>query len=374
MSDLWTSICNSRKDPNSVRKLEAHLKELNDFVSKLTSDAGITGSYSIEPRKYHSQINLAPYAEDLPVAASMFEQQIIPAFYLEFRKWEALHKAVQTETLAEVFKILKISKKEADKFQHHISWTVWNDIRLLRIMQPIPASVFAELFEAGLIAGWVVTPDSHLMLKSVDKYLEEFYMMIKNEERRSLFESELFIVRVFSAPPLFRSQAWKTIREFKQKQPVMFPSIHLVQESTNWDQEMYDIFCPSIDAKAAGNFRAMSLVRIRTMLTHRPMELAIWREEGRFIFLQDNRQMYRPKLVRKMGKPRGFLRRQMNTVLEYGSADAVYDNDGEEEVLIRPSEEPKVKRPLEKGEASTDKTPPTTLPDSKGDVVVVGPM
>lgn len=64
----------------------------------------------------------------------------------------------------------------------------------------------------------------------------------------------------------------------------------------------------------------------------------------------------------------------MNTVLEYGSADAVYDNDGEEEVLIRPSEEPKVKRPLEKGEASTDKTPPTTLPDSKGDVVVVGPM
>lgn len=73
----------------------------------------------------------------------------------------------------------------------------------------------------------------------------------------------------------------------------------------------------------------------------------------------------------------------MNTVLEYGSADAVYDNDGEEEVLIRPSEEPKVKRPLEKakdsrplekGEASTEKTPPTTLPDSKGDVVVVGPM
>lgn len=155
-----------------------------------------------------------------------------------------------------------------------------NDIRLMRIIEPIPAQVFAELFEAGLIAGWVVTPDSHLMLESVDKYLKEFDMMIKDEEKRSLFEPEPLIVRVFSAPPLFRSHAWKSIREFKEKQPVMFPSIHLVQESSNWDQEMLDIFSPSIDAKAAGNFRAMSLIRIRTMLTHRPMEFAVWREEG----------------------------------------------------------------------------------------------
>lgn len=96
LNELWSFICNSVKDPNPVRKLEAHFKELNGFVSKLTSDAGITGSYQIEPRKYHSQIDLDLYAADIPIESSMFEQLIVPAFYLEFRKWKALNKAVQT--------------------------------------------------------------------------------------------------------------------------------------------------------------------------------------------------------------------------------------------------------------------------------------
>lgn len=84
LTELWNQICNSTKDPNPVKKLEAHLKQLNGFVSKLTSDAGITGSYQIEPRKYHSQIDLDLYAADMPIESSMFEQLIVPAFYLEF--------------------------------------------------------------------------------------------------------------------------------------------------------------------------------------------------------------------------------------------------------------------------------------------------
>lgn len=171
------------------------------------------------------------------------------------------------------------------------------------------------------------------MVESTDKYLCEFDQMIHNDEQRSLFDGgNVHIVRVFSAPPMFRSSNWTTIREFKQKQPVMFPSIHLPQEAQNWDRENLDIFSPSIDTRAAGNFRAISLIRNHTMLTHRLKQLAVWREEGRFIYLQDNRQVYRPKIVRKMNKPRGFLRRQMNVILEYGKADSTYENDGDEDL------------------------------------------
>lgn len=71
----------------------------------------------MEPKVYHSQINLESYSEELPVDTILFEQQIVPTFFLEKRKWEALFLAVQTQTLSEIIKILKISNKEAEKIE-----------------------------------------------------------------------------------------------------------------------------------------------------------------------------------------------------------------------------------------------------------------
>lgn len=138
LNELWTCVCNSNKDPRPFQTLEKMFKDLNGSLLKLTSDAGITGSYSMEPKVYHSQINLESYSEELPVDTRLFEQQIVPTFFLEKRKWEALFLAVQTQTLSEILKILKISNKEAEKIVHHFSWSIWKDVRLLRITGVIP--------------------------------------------------------------------------------------------------------------------------------------------------------------------------------------------------------------------------------------------
>lgn len=75
------------------------------------------------------------------------------------------------------------------------------------------------------------------MLKSVAKELTEFDRMIWSNENRSVVEAKPIIAQVHSAPPMFRSSPWKTIQEFNNKKPAVFPSMHLIKEASDWDYE-----------------------------------------------------------------------------------------------------------------------------------------
>ncbi|KAM7523247.1 hypothetical protein LguiA_013149 [Lonicera macranthoides] len=246
LTSLFSHICAGTRDPVPVRNVEKELNRLNHIISSISTDiiklkeASTStdiiklkeGEYSLLPEVVNEEKSIDMIDKEAPVKKEFF-QELVPSFFGLETRWKNLYNLMNAGLSWEKFLQAAFNEKSASNYKLAAkivksppggNQVVIND--------KIPESLFSELFNFGFIKKVIIKEDTSSMATLVHPSVSRFFKYLWNNRhyRTNFTNNKQMGVRIYSAPPLYKYTVWRTLQQFKEHKPEIYPSIHVLEE------------------------------------------------------------------------------------------------------------------------------------------------
>ncbi|KAM7528788.1 hypothetical protein LguiB_032198 [Lonicera macranthoides] len=246
LTSLFSHICVGTRDTVPVRNVEKELNRLNRIISSTSTDIiklkeAYTctdtvnlneGEYSFLPEVVNEEKSIDMIDKEAPVKMDFFEE-LIPSFFGLETRWKNLYNLMNADLSWEQF--LQVAFNENSANNYKLAAKIVKSPpggNQVVINDKIPESIFSELFNFGFIKKVILKEDMSSMATLVHPSISRFFKYLWNNRhyRTNFTVNEQMGVRIYSAPPLYKYTVWRTLQQFEEHKPEIYPSIHVLEE------------------------------------------------------------------------------------------------------------------------------------------------